>query len=64
MTEKMGEPSWYYCFRKLTYQEKKKKKAGTHRRALADREKFLTLLSELFYSRLLAVRAMTPEHTV
>lgn len=30
MTEKMGEPSWYYCFRKLTYQEKKKKKKQAH----------------------------------
>lgn len=50
MPERRGEPSWYDCFRKLTHQEKEKKK-GTFRKAVAYIHRFLTLISDRFYSK-------------
>lgn len=38
MPQRMGEPSWYYCFGKLTHQTLKK---GTFRKALAYIDRFL-----------------------
>lgn len=50
MPERRGEPSWYDCFRKLTHQEKENKK-GTFRKAVAYIHRFLTLISDRFYSK-------------
>lgn len=51
MPQRMGEPNWYYCFRELTHQKKKKSQKGSFRKALARIPRFLTPISDPSYSK-------------